>query len=81
MLHSEAKKKKRHGQSLSGTEEERQRRTEAGAGMSLPPMPLPRPPVATDQCQWHNQKPVRLTLWVCPECLLNYDENFSKCPI
>ena len=49
--------------------------------MSLPPMPLPRPPVATDQCQWHNQKPVRLTLWVCPECLLNYDENFSKCPI
>lgn len=29
----------------------------------------------------HSQKPVQLTRWVFRETLLNYEENFSKCPI
>lgn len=51
-----------------------------GLGGPPVPMPLPRPPAAADQCQRHNQKPVWLTCG-CPEHLLNYDENFPKCPV
>lgn len=50
-----------------------------GLGRPPVPMPLPRPPVAADQCL-RNQKPVWLTRG-CPESLLNYDENFPKCPV
>ena len=62
------------GQKKRDNEEQKQ-----GLGRPPVPMPLPRPPAAADQCL-DNQKPVWLT-GGCPEHLLNYDENFPKCPV
>lgn len=49
-------------------------------GLGRPPVPMPaQASAAADQCL-RNQKPVWLTRG-CPESLLNYDENFPKCPV